>query len=83
LTHSAITLAENPPWEDRDYNPGEALRMLQDDACIQRATLDEIRCVLTYCVRGERFGDGLWAGVLEMGKIQALLRRLQVLREQA
>ena len=38
--------------------------------------------MLTYCVRGERFGDGLWAHMLEMGKIVFLLKRLQVLRDQ-
>jgi hypothetical protein len=74
--------AGRPPWADRGYDPGEALRLLEDDAAIQRANLDEFRSMLTYCVRGERFGDGLWQDLLEMGKIQALLERLLVLRDQ-
>ena len=27
-------LAGRPPWADYDYNPGEAVRMLEDDAYI-------------------------------------------------
>jgi hypothetical protein len=75
-------LAGMPPWADLDYNPGEAARMLEDDAFIQRATLAEIRTMLTYCVRAERFGDGFWEHVLERGKIVLLLKRLQALRDQ-
>ena len=51
-------------------------------AFIQRATLAEIKTMLTYCVRGERFGDGHWAAMLESGKIVALLNRLRVLRDE-
>jgi hypothetical protein len=38
--------------------------------------------MLTYCVRGERFGDGHWAAMLETGKIVAILQRLRMLREE-
>jgi hypothetical protein len=56
--------------------------MLQDDALIQRATLAEVKTMLTYCVRGERFSDGHWAAMLESGRIVALLKRLHVLRKE-
>ena len=69
-------------WSDYDYEPWEAARMLADEALIQRATLDEIKTMLTYCVRGERFSDGHWGAMLASGKVVALLARLQVLREQ-
>jgi hypothetical protein len=75
-------LAGQPCWSDRDYVPTEAARMLEDNAFIQRATLDEIRTMLTYCVRGERFSDGHWTAMLESGRIVALLQRLRVLREE-
>jgi hypothetical protein len=57
--------------------------MLEDDAHIQRAPLDEIRTMLTYCMHAERFGDDLWADTLEMGKVMALLKHVQVLRKQS
>lgn len=74
-------LAGMPWWSDRDYEPGRARRMLEDDDFVQTCSLDEIRTMLTYCVRAERFGDGLWEYVLRHGHIQALLRRLAVLRD--
>jgi hypothetical protein len=55
--------------------------MLEDDACVARATLVEVKTMLTYCVRGERFGDGFWAAMLEQRRVAALLRRLAVLRD--
>jgi hypothetical protein len=53
--------------------------MLRDGVLIGRATLAEIKMMLTYCVRDERFSDGLWAALLESGRIVAILKRLRVL----
>jgi hypothetical protein len=75
-------LAGQPCWSDYDYALQEAGRMLQDDALIRHATLAEIVTMLTCCGRGERFGDGHWAAMLESGRIVALLKRLRVLREE-
>ena len=74
-------LAGKPCWSDYGYVPERARQMLQDDALVARASLDQIATMLTYCVRGERFGDGHWAAMLESGRIVALLRRLAVIRE--
>jgi hypothetical protein len=75
-------LAGQPWWSDYAYEPREAGSMLADEARIARATVDELKTMLTYCVRGERFADGHWAAMLETGKIVAILRRLKVLREE-
>ena len=75
-------LAGQPCWSDYSYRPREAARMLADESAIRRATLTEIKTMLTYCVRGERFGDGHWAAMLESGKVVALLKRLRALRDQ-
>ena len=77
-----FTLAGQTHWSDFEYQPREAGAMLSDDALIATASLDEIRTMLTYCVRGERFGDGHWAYMLESGRILALLRRLAALRDE-
>jgi hypothetical protein len=63
-------------WSDYGYRPEQAAAMVQDDAIITGATLGELRTMLTYCVRGERFADGHWAHLLETGRVQAILRRL-------
>ena len=75
------TLAGQTHWSDFEYNPREAGAMLTDDELIATGSLDEIRTMLTYCVRGERFVDGHWAHMLETGRIVAILRRLAALRD--
>ncbi|MBU1878486.1 MAG: hypothetical protein KJ734_06005 [Chloroflexi bacterium] len=57
-------VAGQPCWSDYEYEPRAAWRMLQDDEFIQRATVDEVKTMLTYCVRGERFCDGHCATML-------------------
>jgi len=74
-------LAGQPWWSDFQYDPREAYTMLGDDQFIGTCSLSDIKTMLTYCVRGERFSDGLWASVLESGRVVAILRRLAVLRE--
>jgi hypothetical protein len=40
-----------------------------------------LKTLLTYCARGERFGDGHWVQLFEHGRIVVLLRRLRELRD--
>ncbi len=74
-------LAAHPPWCDRDYDPDSAGAMLDDDAAVSGADLDQIRSMLTYCERGERFCDGHWGAMLSSGRVVKLLRRLELLRD--
>jgi hypothetical protein len=63
-------------WLDYDYSPEEAAKMLNDDQAIKTADLSQIKTMLTYCVRGERFCDGHWGSLIEEGHIRKLLERL-------
>jgi hypothetical protein len=74
-------VAGKPRWMDYDYKPGHARQMLEDGDAIQTRSLADIRTMLTYCVRAERFGDGAWEHLLQTGRVQAILRRLAVLRD--
>ena len=76
-----FSLAGQTCWSDFKYDPREAYGLLSDDQFISTCSLDDIKTMLTYCVRGERFSDGLWASVLESGRVVAILKRLAVLRE--
>ena len=67
-------------WVDRGYVPEDAHRMLQEEASVRAASLDQIRSMLTFCLRGERFSDGHWAEMIEEGHIRRLLERLAELR---
>lgn len=74
--------AKDPVWMDTDYDPAEASRLIADDDYIAAASVAELRPLMTFCVRGERFHDGHWASMLEHGRVQAILRRLALLKEQ-
>jgi uncharacterized protein DUF6508 len=67
-------------WLDYQYNPEQAYRMIQDENLIKTASLSQIKTMLTFCVRGERFSDGHWAEMIEKGYIRQLLERLNVIK---
>jgi hypothetical protein len=74
-------VAGQPCWSDRGYLPEVAAKMIQSDEAIASASLSEIRTMLTFCVRGERFCDGHWGAMIRQGRIAAILNRLVQLRE--
>jgi uncharacterized protein DUF6508 len=63
-------------WLDHGYDPEQAWQMIRDETLIKRASLAEIKVMLTFCVRGERFSDGHWAEMIEKGYVRQLLERL-------
>lgn len=73
-------IASEPWWCDNEYDPADAAEMIQNDSLIRRATVQQLKTMLTFCVRGERFSDGHWDAVLRSGRVVALLRRLEILR---
>jgi hypothetical protein len=67
-------------WLDYDYNPEQGYRMFKDENVIKSASLSQIKTMLTFCVRGERFSDGHWGEMIEKGYIRQLLERLNELK---
>jgi hypothetical protein len=67
-------------WLDYNYNPEQAYQMLKDENLIKTASLSQIRMMLTFCLRGERFSDGHWAEMIEKGYIRRLLERLNEIK---
>jgi hypothetical protein len=67
-------------WLDDEYNPEQAYRMLKDGNVVQTASLEQIKTMLTFCVRGERFSDGHWGEMIEKGYVRRLLERLDEIR---
>lgn len=67
-------------WIDFAYDPEKAYEMLQDERAVRSATLPQIKSMLTFCVRGERFSDGHWGAMIEKGYIRRLLERLIEIR---
>ena len=64
-------------WIDYEYNPEQAYQMLKDETRLKTASLVEIKPMLTFCVRGERFSDGHWGEMIEKGYIRRILERLK------
>jgi hypothetical protein len=62
---------------DRYYSPDEAVELFKDEQRISSATLPEIKVMLTYFVRGERFNDGHWGALIEAGLLKKILVRLR------
>jgi len=75
-------LAGQPCWCDYHYGSALAGKRLQDPEFIRVCGLAEIKILLTFCVRGERFSSGHWAAVIEKGYIRHILERLTELLEQ-
>jgi hypothetical protein len=69
-------------WLDTSYNPEQAYQMLKDDNVIKTASVLQIKTMLTFCVRGERFSDGHWAQMIEDGYIRRLLERLNEIKSE-
>jgi hypothetical protein len=67
-------------WSDYDYRPDDAGRLLMNEATVRAADLEQVKTMLTYCVRGERFSDGHWAAMIDGGHVRRLLERLAELR---
>ena len=70
------------PWIDYAYNPEQAYQMLRDEVRVRSASLPEIKSMLTFCVRGERFSDGHWGEMIEKGHIRRLLERLNEIKSE-
>ena len=69
-------------WADYSYTSKNIGEVIREPQRVARATLEEIKTMLTWCVRGERFCDGHWGGVIEGGYVRNVLLRLRELRPQ-
>ena len=74
-------IAASEQWQDPDYISKGAEVMLGNPETIANASIDDIRTMLTHCVRGERFASGYRERVLKGGQILQILERLVVLRD--
>ena len=75
-----FTAAGAACWSDYRYRPETAAAMLQTPGVVESASLTQLKTMLTYCTRGERFADGHWAEMIEQGHIRRILVRLQAFR---
>ncbi len=79
LVEAFIEVASRECWRDRHYDPDVAGRLLDSPDAVATADLAQVKAMLTYCVRGERFCEGHWGALISEGKVQRLLRRVAAL----
>jgi Family of unknown function (DUF6508) len=72
-------LVASQGWLDYEYRPEKAAKLISNKQFISSASLPQIKTMLTYCVRGERFSDGHRAEMIEKGYIRAILERVDQL----
>jgi hypothetical protein len=71
-----IRISSAECWTDYKYQNNLAEQMLNNEDAIKTADLAQIKTMLTYCVRGERFCTGHWSAAIENGQVRRLLQRL-------
>ena len=77
IVEEFFRIASSDCWTDPDYLAKSAGQILDDEDAVKSADLDQIKTLLTYCVRGERFFTGHWGAVIENGSVRRLLERLE------
>ena len=76
IVEEFFRIASSECWTDYDYLSKSAGKMLDDENAVRTADLVEIKTMLTFCVRGERFFTGHWEAVIENGYVRRILQRL-------
>ena len=77
-----LKVARRDCWMDRSYVPVEVGKLIKSEEAIRQATLPQVRAMITYFVRGERFSDGHWDHMIEGGYVRRILERLAELKEE-
>ena len=75
-------LVTQPHWCDYQYKPEEVQEVIFSPEFIAQANLFQIKSMLTYCQRGERFCDGHRGEMIKDGVVGRILKRLTVIKEE-
>lgn len=78
--HELVSCISSTELLDTEYLAKSPHEIAADDARIATASWAEVRAMLTWFVRGERFCSGHWGALIESGKLRRMLERLAVLR---
>ena len=72
-----FALLQEREWDYLDYLSPEIREFVKYPDKIQFATLKQIKGILTYCLKGERYVEGHRNVMLKRGVVQEALRRLK------
>ncbi|MDZ7723444.1 MAG: DUF6508 domain-containing protein [candidate division KSB1 bacterium] len=77
-----FALLQESEWDYLDYLSPEIREFIKYPDKIQFATLKQIKGILTYCLKGERYVEGHRNVMLKRGVVQEALKRLKNLDTQ-
>ena len=80
---SFFDAAQGSWWSAQIEGSVQVSQLIEDDDYIATATLAQIKALLTFCARGERFCDGHREALLKSGRVSAILRRLRAIHQSA
>ena len=75
-----VDVASQEFWNDYDYVDKNVSGWFEKPGFVERADLAEIKSMLTFIMRGERFCDGHIEAMIDAGHVLRILRRLAVVR---
>ena len=61
-------------WEDTNYTQKPVTDWLQNPMKLETLSIDELKSVITYILRQERFCEGFWLSTFEKGYFKFILR---------
>jgi len=78
-----LEVAGKACWHNYNFKQYEMDKMIKSEIVVQCADLDQIKQMLTYCVRGEKFiSHGMMGTMIKEGHVSRLLQRLEQLKSQ-
>lgn len=75
-----VNAASKGCWRDSDYLAANPQEIIASKFGIESASVAELKSVITFFVRGERFCDGHWGALITDGTVRRVLNRLSQLR---
>lgn len=79
--NNLITAMSQDFWIDYGYTDKSVADWLENDQKMQIVTVDELKSIITFLVRKERFVSGYWITMLKNGYMKKVVDRLLILRE--
>lgn len=67
------------PWVDVEYSAERSKQLLEDESLLASASLSDIKMVLTFLVRRDRFSAGSFGMAIESGDMRKIFNRLEVI----
>ncbi len=76
-----LRVASKECWRDNNFNQFLMSRMITSEVVIKCADLSQIKQILSFCVRGDKFmSEGYMGTMIKDGHISRLLQRLDKLK---